>query len=530
MYYVNGKQVKEMLMSGSDGFLHRTLYGYLSNNRKFYSKDSSYESPLVDVHVYCEGERLLTKPQFIKRSELSSTTITVQSTFQYNLKVSNPSASGVTDFSGTKGKRPTFKLDPTVIETKSSANVYLLKAPESSDWVDTGSYSIIFDDYSFSSIPTSALHKDCSFEQAGVFVRGSDNYNLCYVAGLAILPAPNHETFAYISLNLINPPEVSFSGSQSLVHFGYLPKDTAEAMGFTAEENPNGESKEATDYYGWGCWADNTQWFWSDDELREIFSVGGGTISQMFLNTFIENSTLTYTDTWHWGVYDLDVSNLGGSASFIHNPVFSDGWIFDHDDTQMFSDIISLQNTTLADVLNTNFSSPQGTITIIIPYSQQSVDSVDTMGELWGELESSSILTTNIFNCAQQFFGADTDNTYANPLPTNNLVTGTFETSISSANGYLYCCSNFGNSDMLTATASNVATFNVGTDTSIIYLGARNKNTALSLSFSDSSVPSGLIEMFNSERLSSYKLLPFITGQNDGAISTDGTIGLEISE
>lgn len=525
MYYVNGKQVKEMLMKGNDGFLHRTLYGYLSNNRKFYSKDTSYESPLVDVHVYYEGERLLTSPQFIKKSELSSTTITVQSTFQYNLKVSNPSASGVTDFSGTKGKRPTFKLDPTVIGTKSSANVYLLKAPESSDWVDTGSYSIIFDDYSFSSIPTSALHKDCSFEQAGVLVRGSDNYNLCYVAGLAILPAPGHETFAYISLNLINPPEVSFSGSQSLVHFGYLPKDTAEAMGFTPD--PDHMEDVSPDYYGWGCWADNEQWFWSDDELREIFSVGAGTISQMFLDTFIENSTLSYNDTWHWGVYDLDVSNLGGSASFINNPVFSDGWIFDHNDTQMFSDIISLQNTTLADVLNANFSSPQGTITMIIPYSQQSTNSHDTMGGLWEELESSSIITTDIFNCAQQFFNVDTN---TKPLPTDNLVTGTFETSISSTNGYLYCCSNFGTSDMLTATASNVATFNVGTDTSIVYLGARNKNAVLSLNFSDSSVSSNLIEMFNSERFSYYKLLPFITGQNDSAISTNGTIGLEISE
>ena len=131
MYYVNGKQVKEMLMIGNDGFLHRTAFGYLSNNRKFYSKDASYESSLVDVCVYCEGERLLTSPQFIKRSELSSTTITIQSTFQYDLKVSSPSASGVTNFSGTKGKRPTFKLDPTVIGTKSSANIYLLKVSES---------------------------------------------------------------------------------------------------------------------------------------------------------------------------------------------------------------------------------------------------------------------------------------------------------------------------------------------------------------------------------------------------------------
>lgn len=528
MYYVNEKQVKEMLMKGSDGFLHRTLYGYLSNNRKFYSKDTAYESPLVDVRVYCEGKRLLTSPQFIKRSELSSTTITIQSTFQYDLKVSSPSASGVTNFSGTKGKRPTFKLDPTVIGTKSSANIYLLKVESTSDWTDTGSYSIIFDDYSFSSIPTSALYKDCWFENAAAYVRDSDNlYSLCYVSGIEILPAPGHETFAYVSLNLVNPPEISFSGSQSLVHFGYLPKDTAEAMGFTATENPNGEQKEATDYYGWGCWADNEQWFWSDDELREIFSSGAGTINQIFLDSLATNSTLTYTDTWHWGVYDLDTSSLGGSISFAHNPVFSDGWIFDHDDTQMFSDIISLQNTTLADVLNTNFTSPQGTITIIIPYSQQSTNSNDTMGDLWAELEGASVITTDIFTCAEQFFNVDTN---FKPLPTNNLVTGTFETSISSADGYLYCCSNFGSSDMLTATASNTATFNVGSDTSIVYLGTRNKNAVLSLSFSDPSVPSSFIEMFNSERFSYYKLLPFITGQNDGAISTDGTIGLEISE
>lgn len=251
MYYVNGKQVKEMLMKGSDGFLHKILYGYL-NNRKFYSKDSSYESPFVDVCVYCEGERLLTNPQFIKRSELSSTIITIQRTFQYDLKVSSPSASGVINFSGDKGERPTFELDPNVIGTKSSINIYLLKMPEStSDWTDTGSYSIVFDDHSFTSIPTSALHKDCGFENAVAYVRGSDNvYNLCDVAGMVILPASGLETFAYVSLNLINPPEISFSGSQSLIHFGYLPKDTAEAMGFSATENPNGESKETPDYYG----------------------------------------------------------------------------------------------------------------------------------------------------------------------------------------------------------------------------------------------------------------------------------------
>lgn len=192
----------------------------------------------------------------------------------------------------------------------------------------------------------------------------------------------------------------------------------------------------------------------------------------------------------------------------------------------MFSDIISLQNTTLADILNTNFTNPQGIITIIIPYSQQSTNSNDTMGNLWSELEGNSIITTDIFTCAEQFFNVDTN---AKPLPTNNLITGTFEISISSADGYLYCCSNFGSSDMLTATASNAVTFNVGNDTSIVYLGARNKNAVLSLNFSDPSVPSNLIEMFNSERFSYYKLLPFITGQNDGAISTDGTIELTIN-
>lgn len=132
MYYINNKKVKEMLKKGSDGFLHRVSYGYLGGNKKFYGQDLSFESPLVDVHVYYEGERINTLPQFIKRSELSTTTITVQQTFSNNLKVSSPNSSGVINFSGSKGSRPTFKLNPSTIGSKTNINIYLLKAPDAS--------------------------------------------------------------------------------------------------------------------------------------------------------------------------------------------------------------------------------------------------------------------------------------------------------------------------------------------------------------------------------------------------------------
>lgn len=524
MYYINNKKVKEMLKKGSDGFLHRVSYGYLGGNKKFYGQDSSFESPLVDVHVYYEGERINTLPQFIKRSELSTTTITVQQTFSNNLKVSSPNSSGVINFSGSKGSRPTFKLNPSIIGSKTNINIYLLKAPDaSSDWIDTNCYSIELSDYSFSSIPTSAFYKDGGFENAAVYARdGSLLYGIYNITGIAVLPAPNHESFGYVSLELTDLPDVSgaYSDSLSFIHFGYLPKSTAEAMGFTAEENPNGIEKTSIDYYGWGCWADNRQWLWSDDELREIFSSDGSTIRQAFLDDVINASTLTYGDVWHWGIYDLSVNNLGGTASFENNPVFQDGWIFDHDDVDILSDIHSLQNSTLSEVLNNYFSNPQGTVTMILPYSQPTLESNNTMGGLIGELMNSSVLESDIYTDAQQLFNTNRQ------FPENNIVDGILQTSVGTG-GYLYCCNKFGNSDVIVATELNSITLSMESETSIVYLGTRNKNSTLSLSFSNPT--SGLTDMFNSERLNYFKILPFITGQNDGAISTDGTIELTIN-
>lgn len=525
MLCINEKKVKEMLKKGSDGFLHRVSSCYLSNNRKFFEKNQSFKSPFVDVHVYLGGERIIALPQFIKRSELSSTTITLQMTFPYNLKVSSPNTSGVINFSGTKGNRATFKLNPSTVGTKENINIYLLKAEDaSSDWEDTGSYSLELSDYSFSSIPSSAFYRDCGFENAAIYARdGSNIYGIHDLAGLAVLPAPDHETYAYVALNFTDLPDVSsvYSDPMSFIHFGYLPKDTAEAMGFTAESNPDGTEKGSSDYYGWGCWADNRRWLWSDDELREVFSSNGATIKQAFLDYVINASTLTRGDVWHWGVYNLYVNNLGGTASFENDPVFQDGWIFDHDETDVLSEIYSLQGRTLSDVLNSYLSSPQGTVTMILPYSQPTVDSSDTMSGLIEELTNSSVLQSDIYTDAQQLFNLNIQ------MPENNLVDGIFQTSISGTNGYLYCCSKFGESDVLVATESNSEIFGAGSETSIIYLGARSKNSILNLDFTNPT--SELGDMFSSERLSFYKIIPLITGQNDGFVSSDGTIELTIS-
>lgn len=540
MYYVNGKQVKEMLMTGSDGFLHRTLYGYLSNNRKFYSKDTAYESPLVDVRVYCEGERLLTSPQFIKRSELSSTTITVQSTFQYNLKVSNPSASGVTDFSGTKGKRPTFKLDPTVIGTKSSANVYLLKAPESSDWVDTGSYSIIFDDYSFTEISASSVWRDCGFDNASAYARnGSGTYDLCAVGGLSILPFANNNNAAYLNINFVDFPDVSsaFDGAQSLVHFGYLPKATAETMGFTSTENPNGAAKESPDYWGWGCWADGQQWLWSDDELCEFFSSNGSTISQSDLN-LITNTGITYGDTMHWGVYSIDISSKD-ITELVNNPTFHDGWIFGRNSSnEIVSNIYSLENRTLlaaineAREVNRELEQSSGNIiTMIVPYSQGGQGdqgSGEYMGEFIAELVSESMMS-DFSTYVDQFFNIDTK------ISETNCIYGDINVQVSATTGYLYCNNNFVDTGTLVATPQTSQTLNIGDNgTNIIYLGARGGDPtgstttneivlSITLSVSPSFTSDWFNTMINSERFKYYKLIPFITSQNEGRVNGDGT-------
>ncbi len=537
MYYVNGRQVKEMLMKGSDGFLHRTTSGYLSNRRKFYSKDSSYESPLVDVYVYYKGNRVLTTPQFIKRSELRTTTITVVMNPTVDLKVANATQSGVTSFSGNSGSNPTFKLDPDVILSKPNANVYLLDNPSpASSWVDTNSYSIIFGDYNFSSIPESAVGMDCGFDNAAVYARNSSGtYDLCAVGGLSVLSYGNNNSAAYLNINLIDPPDVSFDGMQSLIHFGYLPKDTAETMGFSPDDNPNGVAKESPDYWGWGCWVDGQQWLWSDDELCEFLSSNGVTILQSNNLEDIVNSTgITYGDTLHWGVYSIDISSKD-ITELVNNPTFHDGWIFGRNSSnEIVSNIYSLENRTLLAAINEAREiygeleqSSGNIITMIVPYSQGGQGdqgSGEYMGEFIAELVSESMMS-DFSTYVDQFFNISTQ------ISETNCIYGDINIQVSATTGYLYCNNNF----TVVATPQTSQTFNIGDNgTNIIYLGARGGDptgstttneivSSITLSVSPSFTSDWFNTMINSERFKYYKLIPFITSQNEGRVNGGGT-------
>lgn len=563
MYYVNGKQVKEMLMKGSDGFLHRTASGYLSNRRKFYSKDSSYESPLVDVHVYYKNNRVLTSPQFIKRSELRTTTITVEMNPTVDLKVANATQSGVTSFSGSSGRNPTFKLDPDVILSKPNANIYLLDNPSpESPWTDTGSYSIIFGDYNFSSIPESAVGMDCGFDNASVYARnGSGTYDLCAVGGLSVLSYGNNNSAAYLNINLIDPPDVSsasssFEGMQSLIHFGYLPKDTADAMGFNANNNPNGILKESPDYWGWGCWVDGQQWLWSDDELCEFLSSNGATISRSNnLEDIVNNTGISYGDTMHWGVYSIDISSQY-LEDLTNQPTFMDGWIFarDNDTNGIISEIYSLENKSLYDIANeTNNAGNEflpgnnTTVIMIIPYSQGGQDNSGSgqhMGDLITELMSKSMIS-DFSTYVDQFFNISTQ-----IVEYDSRITGTINVQVSSSvsydYGYLYCSNNLTGSGVLVASrepngtyGTPSQTFDIGNDgeSNIIYLGSRGGDPTRSSTISDmisnitlSVTPNFSLNWFNtmiaSERFRNYKLVPFISPQSEGNPGDSATIEL----
>ena len=137
MFYINNKKVKEWIVmgEGNDQFLHRVRSAVM-DNREFYSKSS--DSEFVDIKVYHGGQRIKTSPQFVKKTELSSTIIRVQLLVDYNLMVLNASKSNVVDFSGASGSNPTFKLDPST--TASTVYVYLREA---SPLRNTYSYSLI---------------------------------------------------------------------------------------------------------------------------------------------------------------------------------------------------------------------------------------------------------------------------------------------------------------------------------------------------------------------------------------------------
>ena len=509
MFYINNKKVKEWIVKGegNDQFLHRVRSAVM-DNREFYSGNSS-NSEFVDIKVYHEGQRIKTSPQFVKKTELSSTIIRVQLLVDYNLMVPNASKNNVVDFSGAAGSNPTFKLDPST--TASTVYVYLREA---SPWRNTYSYSLlmIHDDNDPSSISTSSIGKDCGFNNAQCYVYNGYDYSVRALEGLAIIAPAAHATSAYLSYNFIDPPELSVGNSynQAEIRFGYLPKETAEAMGFTAEENPNGEKKETTDYYGWGCWVDNEAWLWSDDELREIFSTDGSTIEA----TSNWKGLITLAKMLVYHLYGSNIASIIGGV----DPVFEAGFIFEHDGESMVSEVRLLQDTPLSTVIQAY----DGTydLILILPFSQGTLDDHNKMSDFYEELLNSSILVEDLPTSVDQFFNINS------VLP--NSIAGTITVSVRDYvdNGYLYCGSNI-QDDINVATQSNSVTLTLDSSTSIIYLGNRTPSTSLTISLNDITMPDWMSEMMmTTNYFNYYKLIPFITSPSIGPAYTDGAIEL----
>lgn len=511
MFYINNKKVKEWIVKGegNDQFLHRVKSAFL-NNQEFYFK--SGDSEFVNIKVYHDGQRIKTDPQFVKKTELSSTTIRVQLSVDYDLMVSNVSKSYVVDFSGTANATPTFKLDSSI--TASTIYIYLREA---SSWRNTHAYSLELSDYNFSSISTSAIGKDCGFDNAQCYVWNGSYYTTASLAGLAIIAPGAHPSNAYLNYCFIDPPEINSYGEDT-VRFGYLPKETAEVMGFSSERNPDASDKSSPDYWGWGCWVEDKAWLWSDAELCEIFSITTETIQATSnWKSIITLASLTAGETFHWGVYRLN--NSIASTQFSSNPTFKAGIIFEQDDSQsLVSDVRLVQNQRLDEVLAAYYSGENDLI-LILPFSQPTVDTGNKMSDFYQELINTSCLLEDLPTSVEQFFNINS------VLP--SCINGTMEITASAENGYLYCGSNIQDNGISVATTNSVSLDVNNSSTSIIYLGARTPSASLTLSFDNiPMIPDWMFDMMSSELFINYKLIPFITSSSIGEVSTDGTINL----
>lgn len=508
MFYINNKKVKEWIVKGegNDQFLHRVRSATI-DNREFYYDDVS-DSDFVDVKVYYKGSRIKTTPQFVRKTQLSSTTITVDLRSEYKLKVLSSISSDVTDFTGTANANPSFKLASTV--TSSTVIVYLV--PES-NIVSTGFYSCILDDTNFTSVSGSDTYAECTFDNAMMYMRDYTGvYSLHKVCSVRAFPRDtidtgSHENVGYVDFVVVDPPETRTVVNSAGLHFGYLPQQTAEALGFSSEQSPNGISKDSPDYWGWGCWT-HDQWFWSDSELSELFSADTDYVrAEDTLDMFMGSTSLTLYHTLHWGIYDLDGSIIE-SSGYIEdgNTKFIDAWVFDHDGNSLLSSLYPLTETTLS-TYTAAYPSPQGTLTLFVPFSQPALEG--DMAYLYNCLLQQG-LTTDIRSHADNFFNI-----------TNNLpepISGNYTTNITATDGYLYVGETLDN--VQCATADN--TIQVDSSNKCIYVGARKKDSTLNVTF-DSDVNS---DIFSSLYFNYYKLIPFIANEGNST-SSDGTINIE---
>lgn len=484
MFYVGNKKVKEVVVKGYDNFLHRVRAGVL--NSKYFYLTNPQNSELVDVVVNYSGERTRTSPQMVKKSELSSTTIRlndISSQYELMVSASSPGYDCVDSFSNTS---KTLKLKSTT--TKSTVTLYLIKKD---NMISTNSVALNID----SDPLASSSYGSFALENACAYVTDSSGcHQLTTVDEIWVSHNKDYIEF----YPMLDP---AITGTNLPTHFGFLSKSKAEALGFSATENPDGSSKACSDYYGWGCWTDSA-WLWSDVELQELFSTG---------------DDIRVSDTWqeilpiggnifHWGIYNLDLSSLDPIGS---TEVFIKAWIVakKSDDTTQIYDVSGMSfDAIYSDIFQVDeFSDAQ----LVVPYSQ-------SCGETYQLLQNRSIIELQQ-DIVDSYFGT------SNGISIDTKITGDYQFSLAQNNNqypYVYA-GDFSNTVLPTfydqgGYLTGPTTYSVSNG--VLYIGATYPEAT---SLDITTVTTVDTAVLGAVSLG-YKLIPLIT--SSGPTQTNGMI------
>ncbi len=493
MFYVGNKKVKEIVVKGSDSFLHRVRAGVFDN--KYFYLTNPENSELVDVVVNYSGSRVNTVPQLVKKSKLSSTTININNVISdYDLMVSasSPGYDCVDSFSSSSR---TLKLKSNT--TKSTVTLNLIKA---STMISTDSLALYINVEPLAIINNTS--GAISLENACVYAR--DYQGQYQLSSVSDIHYTDDGYGGFIELFLSSPPE---TGVSDTVHFGFLSRDSAQHYGFNTHRDSS-----SSDYYGWGCWSD-TEWLWSDAELYELFSINDSIrVSDNWQDAF--SSFGTIGTVAHWGAYNLDtsvMSDWGTTCNVLQNDAsFSHGWLVVTNSTAGTQQVEDISGTTFSDLYSAYIYPDLAdgpTVTLILPASTG-----NGVADLYSELQTLGILQSQQ-DIVDSYFGTG-------GLNVDNVISGTYTFNVDvtssdySSYGYVYAGEfNVG----VTECVSNSTGINLSSG--LLYVGAyppEATNLSVELNTSiDSTTLNGV--------MLGYKLLAFIANNSDST-SSDGTI------
>ena len=484
MFYVGNKKVKEIVVKGSDNFLHRVRAGVFNN--KYFYLTNPQNSELVDVVVNYSGERKRTSPQMVKKSELGSTTIQIDNIYsEYELMVSasSPGYDCLDSFSSTS---KTLTLKPNT--TKSTVTLNLVNK---SNLISTQSVALQIADNPFID---SYSHGSFNLENALVYARDyNGQYQTVPVTEIQVSPEVV-EFFPTFNPNI---------DTQSSVHFGFLSKSAAESLGFSATDNPDGSSKECTDYYGWGCWTDEA-WLWSDRELQEIFSIGADIRIEDNWNNLLQ----LQDGMFHWGIYDLNPANLNSPND--DHEIFTKAWIVADDNNQQ--SIFDVSRRSFNDIYSSDLEGREfSQLQLVVPFSQQLPATYKSLQNL-GIIQSQQEIIDNYFGTIGGI--------------SMNAISGDYQFSLSrNNNGHPYVYAGDFSTyvqptyyDDWGGTLAGYMTYSVGNG--FLYLGATYPEASSIDITTDTAVDTSILGAVHL----GYKLIPLIT--SSGTTTTNGTIGI----